>query len=104
MSKNRYSNTEIIDNTHYGTFKLPVRARGLSSLKLLTGISSTEYMYKAGDRLDILAAKFWGEDQYWWVIALVNDISYPFSSGGLIPGRILKIPNDPRDIFERIFP
>ena len=103
MSKSRYIDTEIIDNHHYGTFRLPILSNGLVNLNLLKGVKITEYTYKRGDRLDHLAAKFYGDEELWWIIAITNDIKYPFASGGLIPGKNLKIPLDPKDIFDKIF-
>lgn len=103
MSKNRYADTEIIDGKFYGTFRLPSSNRGYTELDLLEGVKTVDYTYKVGDRLDHLAARYYNEDQYWWVIALVNKINYPFASGGLKPGKVLKIPVNVRDIFDKIF-
>jgi hypothetical protein len=103
MSKSRYSDAEIIDDHHYGTFSLPVKARGYKELNLLEGVKTFDYVYKVGDRLDALAAKFFSQDQYWWVVATINNIQYPFASGGLVPGKVLKIPYDVKDVFERMF-
>lgn len=104
MAKSRYSNVDIVDNHHYKTFRLPVLASGYKSLDLLKNVRTIEYTYVVGDRLDKLAAKFFnGEDQYWWVIALVNNISYPFASGGLTPGRLLQIPINVKDVLDKLF-
>lgn len=102
MAKGRYSNTPIIGNHHYSTFALPTRAKGLQALHLLAGVRTVEYTVKVGDRIDHLAAKHFGDDQYWWVIALVNGINYPFSSGGFKPGRLLKIPLNVKDVLDKI--
>lgn len=103
MAKNRYIDTTIRDNRNYNTFSLPVYSRGLRAPNLLENVQTLEYVYKVGDRLDIIAAKYYGEEEYWWVIALCNGITYPFASGGLTPGKTLKIPLDVKDIFEKIF-
>lgn len=103
MSKSRYSDTELLDNNHYSTFSLKTIANGYKELNLLEGVKTQDYLFKLGDRLDHLASRFFGDDQYWWVIALCNNIIYPFASGGLIPGRILKIPLDHKDIFNKLF-
>lgn len=102
MAKSRYSNTPVVDGKYFSTFLLPRRPGGIKNVDLLDGVRTVDYVYKVGDRLDHLAAKQYGEDQYWWVIALVNDINYPFASGGLIPGRLLKIPMNVRDILDKI--
>lgn len=103
MAKNRYSDTAVIDDHHYSSFSLPVYARGYRERNLLDGVKTFEYVYKRGDRMDHLAARFFNEEQYWWVIALVNGIIYPFASGGLIPGRTLKIPFEVKDVLDRLF-
>lgn len=104
MSRSRYRDTPVIGNHHYTTWARPnVRALGYRQTDLLDGVKTFEYTFQVGDRLDVLAAKFLGEDQYWWVLALVNGISYPFASGGLVPGRVLRIPVDPSDVFRKIF-
>jgi len=102
MAKSRYSDTGVIDGNAYRSFRLPKLAAGLKNVDLLAGVQTIEYVFKAGDRLDHLAAKFLGDDQYWWVISLVNNINYPFASGGLIPGKALKIPVHAIDVINKI--
>lgn len=103
MSKSRYTDTEIIDGRRYGTFRRPGGKLGLKQRDLLEGVKTLDYTYRSGDRLDHLAAKFFNDDELWWIIALVNDIAWPFASGGLVPGRVIKIPLDVKDIFDRVF-
>ena len=103
MSKSRYTDTPIVDGKRYGTFRRPGGRLGLKQGDLLLGVKTVDYTYKNGDRLDHLAAKFYNEDQYWWLIALVNDIAWPFASGGLTPGRVIKIPLNAKDVFDRLF-
>lgn len=100
MSRSRYASTGLVDGKSYSTFTLPTKY--LDDGDLLKGIESFEYVFKMGDRLDTLAARFFADDKYWWVIALVNNISYPFPSGGLVPGRKLRIPNSVNDVLDRI--
>lgn len=102
MSKSRYSDTPVQDGKFYRTFLLPRKSAGYAEVDLLDGVKTTDYLYKQGDRLDHLAARYLGEDQYWWIIALVNGINYPFSSGGLVPGRTIKIPNSAEDILKKL--
>ena len=103
MAKGRYDDTDVVDGHHYGTFSLPVRSLGYKELNLLEGVSTFEYVFQAGDRIDALAAKFFNADQYWWLLCLVNNIQYPFASGGLVPGVKLKVPYDVRDVLDKIF-
>lgn len=102
MARSRYSNTEIIDGKYYASFRLPVQAQGFRELDLLKGVRTLDYEFKLGDRLDHLAAKYFNDDGYWWIIAISNNIAYPFASGGLVPGRILKIPFNVQDVLDKI--
>ena len=102
MAKSRYSGTPIVDDHHFETYSLPVRGGGFAEDDLLLGVKTFEYVVVRGDRMDHLAARFFNEDSYWWIIALVNGISYPFASGGMTVGRRLKIPFDVRDVLDRV--
>lgn len=103
MSKSRYLNTPVVDGRSYGTFALPIRSKGFRELNLLEGVRTVDHIFKQGERLDHLASRYFNEEEYWWVIALVNGIKYPFASGGLTPGRVLKIPVDIKQIFDKLF-
>lgn len=47
---------------------------------------------ESGDRLDTLAAQYYGDATLWWIIASANNIhDAPF---GLKDGTILRIPSD----------
>ena len=102
MGKSRYADTRVIDGKSYATFSMPRIAGGLKEIDLLDGVKTVDYIYKAGDRLDHLAAKHYGDDSYWWVIAMVNSISWPFSSGGLSAGSVIKIPLNVNDVLDKI--
>jgi len=102
MGKSRYSDTQLVDGKYYRSFKLPRVSAGLKNVDLLAGVKTVEYVFKVDDRLDHIAARFLGDDDYWWVIALVNGINYPFASGGLIPGRTLIIPVTVKDVLDKI--
>ncbi len=68
--------------------------------------ASNDDMYivsEGGDRLDILASKYYNDQNLWWIIAIannLNDASYSIEDGIQlrIPSNIAKILND----FERI--
>jgi hypothetical protein len=68
--------------------------------------ASNDDMYivsEGGDRLDILALKYYNDQNLWWIIAIannLNDASYSIENGIQlrIPGNVAKILND----FERI--
>lgn len=102
MGRSRYADTPVVDGKFYSTYTLPANPAGLKSIDLLVGVKTQEYVYKVGDRLDHLAARFLGDDSYWWIIALVNNIAYPFSSGGLVPGKVLLIPKQAQDVLDKL--
>lgn len=102
MAKSRYSDTPIIDQKYYRNFILPKISGGLKRIDFLEGVRVVEHVYSRGDRLDHLAAKYLGDGRYWWVIALVNDIDYPFASGGLTYGRKLLIPSSVQDVLTKL--
>lgn len=102
MSKNRYSDLSIIDKKFMQTYNLPVKSFGYKEFDLTKEIETRDYVFVQGDRIDHLAARFLGDDQYWWVIALINKINYPFASGGLTPGVTLKIPVNVTEVLQRL--
>lgn len=99
MAKSMYAETPVIDN-FFATTSLPVFAKGLRELDLFAGVRTIEHILQRGERLDHLAARYLGDDDYWWVIALGNKIDYPL---GISAGTSLKIPMDVNDVLGKIF-
>lgn len=97
MARSRYSNNTIIDGSYYGTWRNPVTER--IDGNMLEGVQTFDYTMSIGDRLDILAAKYFGDDKYYWVIALVNNIKWPL---GIEPGTVIKIPKNVSDILNKL--
>lgn len=97
MARSRYASTRVIDGRHYGTWRNPVAER--LDGDILEGVRTFDYTFSVGDRLDILAARFLGDDRYYWVIALVNNIIWPL---GVTPGTVLKIPKNVTDILNKL--
>lgn len=58
-----------------------------------------EYVCRRGDRLDLLADRYYQDVNLWWIIAQVNGLDLPLVQ--LNPGRTLVIPN-PKYVKERI--
>lgn len=100
MGKSRYADTDVVDDRFFASWRLPAQARGLRGNELLAGVKTADYVTRAGDRLDHLAAKFYNEDSYWWVLALVNGIAWPL---GIPIGTTLRVPLDHRAVFDKIF-
>ena len=101
MAKSRYSDTQILEN-HYKTFSLPKKSLGYAQQNFLENVKTQDYTIIAKERLDHISFKFFGDEQYWWVLAVVNNINYPFASGGLIPGKTIKIPLELQKVLDRL--
>lgn len=101
MARSRYFGNPTVDGGRaLATWSSPA-LRGFKEHELLRGIQTVDYELRLGDRFDHLAARFLGDDRYWWVIALANDIVYPF---GIAPGTVLRIPVDVRQFLDRVIP
>jgi nucleoid-associated protein YgaU len=98
VGRSRYAGNEIIDGTHYGTWEDP-SSRNPYGPDLLEGVDTLEHIVQAGERLDVIAHRFYGDEEYWWVVALANRISDPFS---LTVGRRLRIPIETKAILDKL--
>jgi len=67
----------------------------------LADVSHNVIVWKETDKMDALATDILGDASYWWIICLMNDLVNPFSYD-LLPGTLLKIPNDVDVIFSLI--
>lgn len=98
MARSRYAGTAVIDGHHYETWTDPTTIDPFGP-DILDGVDTVEHIMTAGDRLDLLAHKYFGDEEYWWVIALANRIHDPFS---LTVGARLRIPTDARAILNKM--
>ena len=91
---NRYASSNIINNIK--------KSQSDGSVKKVRRLSTTVYpdfstpndvfiISQEGDRLDILAHEYYGDETLWFVIARSNNIGH----GTLLvePGKVLRIPN-----------
>lgn len=103
MAKSRYFNTPVFGNDteplHYATYDLPDKVKGVDVPRLLQGSTTQQYTWQHGDRLDKLASRYYGDDEYWWIIALANNITYPL---GIAPGTVLTIPTDIMPVLQQL--
>jgi nucleoid-associated protein YgaU len=97
MARSRYAGTPVLSGSHYATWRQPLAGR--LDTDLLDGVETFEYTFQIGDRMDTLAARFLGDDRYYWVIALVNNIVWPL---GVTPGTVLLIPRDGRQVLDKL--
>ena len=86
MAISRYKSANIKDN-YYETSQYPNID--------LDNIKTFSIIITETDRLDALAFKYYGSGEYWWVIALVNNIDYFFD---IVPGQQIQIPINLDDV------
>lgn len=97
MGRSRYAGNEVIDG-HYTMWEDP-SSRDPYGPDILDGVETVEHIVQGGERLDVIAHRYLGDEDYWWIIALANRISDPFS---LAVGRKLRIPTEARSILDKI--
>ena len=99
MAISRYDKFTKVRNDPTDYYRLetfpPITAQELAN------IPHSVIVWKETDRMDALATDILGDASYWWVICLMNDLVNPFSYD-LLPGTLLKIPNDVGVIFSLI--
>jgi len=88
MAISRYRNANIIDGKYYET-------PNQISRQDLDNIPSIAIRMTGEDRLDTLAFKHLGSGEYWWIIALMNDIDWFFN---IELGEIIRIPKNVDDV------
>ena len=105
MAKSRYINTRVVRDSslqepqHYETWELPDNLTGYNPVDLLRGQQFYTHTWQNGDRVDKLARRYLNDDQYGWIILLVNGINDPFS---VQPGDVLKIPANPDVVLSQL--
>jgi hypothetical protein len=87
MAISRYRNTGIVNSKHYSTVDLPDID--------LTKIPTFNVRLSNADRLDVVAFKYLGAGEYWWVLAFINDLDWFV---GFEDGQIIKIPVNVDDV------
>jgi nucleoid-associated protein YgaU len=98
MGRSRYAGGEIVDGNHFATWPDPTSRDPLGP-DLLDGVETIDHVLKAGERFDGLAHRYYGDSDYWWVIALANRVQDPFA---LRPGTRIRVPSDYRSILNKV--
>lgn len=89
MAVSRYRNTQKINGQYLETFDFP---------KIdLNKIQTFSIRITDQDRMDTLASRFLGDGNYWWIIAHINGINFPWDFAS---GEIIKIPVDVSEILK----
>lgn len=64
---------------------------GTDPLTVRSNSDDIEHVWMQGDRLDILAQKYYGDARLWWIIAEYNNIMHFFEE--IEYGRVLILPS-----------
>lgn len=88
MAESRYRTTGVIDQSFYESVDFPTQEE-------IDSINTFRVRIAQFDRLDNLAFKHLGAGEYWWVIALVNGLEWPYAFEA---GQIIKIPVELDDV------
>jgi hypothetical protein len=86
----RYANTPVTDGTFYSTVSFP-------SQKDLDKIDTYSVILNKFDRLDNLAAKYFGDGSLWWVLAVMNNLQWAW---GFNEGQTLIVPVNVQDVLK----
>ena len=99
MATSRYANFKTVRTSS----RTPRTLETFPSIKMedLANVPHTIIKFKESDRLDHLAQRFLGSATYWWIICMMNGLENPFSYK-LLPGFLLKIPNNAETIINMI--
>ena len=89
---NRYQDTKIKkDSTGTRAYKPTIYPK--------IPIENSDIIIKSieGDRLEILAEKYYGDTSLWWIIAAANNLGKGVMA--LTPGEEIRIPGDTQSIY-----
>lgn len=86
----RYSNVSTIDGKYYSTVDFPTQAQ-------LDKIDTYSIVLNKFDRLDNLAAKYFGDGTLWWILAVMNNLQWAW---GFEEGQTLLVPTNVQDVLK----
>lgn len=83
----RYANTTVqnITDTN-GVTRPTIMPRSTVSRSLVV----SDYIWRSGDRVDLIAARYYGDEMLWWVLADANPQILDWTS--VSEGTIVRIP------------
>ena len=95
----RYDFLENVYDVKYNEFRKetfpPIKAEDIISDRDII------VSWNSAERIDKIAAKYYGDGRYWWVICLANNLLSPFDKN-LTPGKVLRIPNNINKILNKL--
>ena len=89
MGLSRYGRTSRIKGGKQ--MATPEAVRSIRMAVKNTSISTVSYVTAESERLDVIAAKKYGNSKLWWVIAAASDIGWSLQ---VPPGTVLLIPSN----------
>ena len=81
------------------SFKTATAVANIRKAIRLKRISLNEMVLKEGERLDIIAARQYGDARLWWVIAAASNIGWWMQ---VPPGTILRVPVNIGEVLEEM--
>jgi len=97
MALRRYTRSPIIKGgRQFGTSSA---ARSIFNAVENNVIRVTFHVVQEGERLDVIAGKFYGDGRKWWIIAAASGIGWGLQ---IPPGTRLRIPTDLSQISELV--
>ena len=86
MAISRYYRSSIVNRNTFINRNISFR---IHDAVMKNKLSVTVLVATPEERLDIIAGKFYGETQYWWVIAAASGIGWNLQ---VPPGTLIKVP------------
>ena len=84
----RYGRTSLLGQKKYST---PEAVKFIRQGVKSGSVSTLEYIVSGSERLDVIAAKKYGNSKLWWVIAAASNVGWALQ---VPPGTRLLIPNN----------
>ena len=88
MGTSRYFRSNVVNRNTFVNRSLSYKIHNAVHQNLL---ETNQYVLTAGERLDIIAGKYYDDANYWWVIAAASGIGWNLQ---VPPGTLLRIPTD----------
>lgn len=99
MPRSRYRNVNVLNQDAEDDIPRHFETTDFPSPVDLDNVPTFKIRVAQFDRLDQLAFKHLGAGEYWWIIALMNDLDWAYS---FTPGQILRIPISVEDVLRLV--
>ena len=99
MAINRYARVRMLKRNGKRFYPSSQSAPIIRSAVKTGLLSVNKYVLSEGQRLDLVAANFYGDSRYWWVIAAASGIGWQCQ---VPPGTLLLIPTSISQVQELV--